>query len=236
MVSGEEHDAELEPRASARHAARARRAREASLPRTTMTWCSAGLALRPVSATRAGCATSLNASPCPVAHDLTASSRAVSVHDGAPSSAPMSPRRSFAAAGTSAFSAAFASITGSSRRKKSSRSAASMNVCARSRMAGRAARSTSADGRSNPSLRQEREDPLDVLVVGDEPRAPEVLVLDGEELLRVELPVAPCRTAPSRTSRRARPPRRPPGRRTTSRSGRGSSARRPARTPGPGTR
>jgi pimeloyl-ACP methyl ester carboxylesterase len=104
-----------EPRARA--APFSRRASVRSLPSTSITSNKPGVALRPVSATRAGWAMSLSAMPLASDQALTRASSAPRSNAGACFTSLSSVSSTGAAAGTSSFATAFSSITGSSRKK-----------------------------------------------------------------------------------------------------------------------
>ena len=176
-----------------------RRATARSFPRIAMTSKSPGLAVRPVSATRAGCATSLIWSPLLREPRVHAPPRcAARVHGSA-------------RATTSAKSAQDARRspgrgTSSPRPSSTHRRIAEEEVEPvgrvderRRALANRAARPRGRRA-SSRSRRRAREGtgsaPLGVLVVAREPRRLQVLVVDREKLLRVELPVAPVAVLP----------------------------------------
>ena len=169
-----------------------------SFPRTAMTSKRPGLAVRPVSATRAGCATSLICSPRSASHAFARASSVCGVHGSTRSRLSARSRRSGALAGDE-------ELRGGRRRPSTGRIAEDEvepvgRVDERRRaLADRAGPRCFTRSRSSPSSpRSARKgsDALDVLVVGREARGLQVLVVDGEELLRVELAVAPVAVLP----------------------------------------
>ena len=197
----------------------------ASLPEHAITRGAPGSRVRPVSATRAGWATSLMASPASSSQALT---RVLERRARPRRDASRAPRRARGGAaplpGTSNFSTAFASITGRRRGRRSRAGRPPRRTCARAR--GRRERGVGrapSRRRSIPRFARNGGRASAYSSSGVSRGVFEVLVVDRRGTSSASnFPSPLAALLPGERLDRARRARRPPGRRATSRSARGS--------------